>query len=339
MGRLKHLKEKLREDVTFVVVPGAESQLKKIRLPKYILHGALALLLISTVTINSALVYYYINSRKVSLENTQLTNEMADNKDRIARLEELYTSQAKLNEDMKAQAQHVATVYETRLSELENLETQAITLISKLNEDNNVSVHLPVSRSFDRLTDLQSDDTYLYDVQPTENSDELDQLLALIEDDDISILMQQQLNEFTSVIDEVENTLDFLECKPDLKPVDGTITSGFGIRRDPVTGRTNMHKGLDIANTRGTEIKAAGSGIVTFSGYNGSYGKIIVISHGYDYKTVYAHNNKNYVSVGDHVDKGEVIGEVGSTGKSTGPHVHFEVHFEGKQIDPTTVIN
>ncbi len=339
MERLKYLMDKLREDITFVVVPGAEGQVKKLRLPKYIIHGALALLLISTVTINSALVYYFVHNRSVSIENKQLSDEMADHKDRIARLEELNSSQAQLNDDMKAQAQRVAEVYESRLTELESLETQAITLIAKLNEDNDVSVHIPVSRSFDRLLEAEASEAANYDMQPTEDNDELDQLLALIEDNEISILMEQQLDEYSFVIDEVENTLDFLICKPDLKPADGTITSGFGIRRDPVTGRTSMHKGVDIANTRGTPIHAAGSGVVTFSGYNGSYGKIIIISHGYDYKTVYAHNNKNLVSVGDHVDKGQVIGEIGSTGKSTGPHVHFEIHFEGTQIDPVSVIN
>ncbi len=144
--------------------------------------------------------------------------------------------------------------------------------------------------------------------------------------------MDQQIDEYTSVIEEVENTLDFLDCKPDLKPVNGHITSGFGLRRDPVTGRRSMHKGLDIANTRGSDIVAAGSGVVTYSGYNGSYGKTIVVSHGYGYKTVYAHNNKNLVQVGDHVEKGQLIGQVGNTGKSTGPHVHFEIHFEGNKL-------
>ncbi|MEA3423030.1 MAG: M23 family metallopeptidase, partial [Bacillota bacterium] len=73
---------------------------------------------------------------------------------------------------------------------------------------------------------------------------------------------------------------------------------------------------------------------VTYSGYNGNYGNMIVISHGYDYETVYAHNNKNAVKVGDRVTKGDLIAYIGTTGRSTGPHVHFEVHFEGKQINP-----
>lgn len=339
MKRLKYLKEKLREDITFVVVPGADSQVKRLRLPKYIIHGAIALVIISTITVNTALVYYFINNQRLSTENGQLSAEMTDQVDRISRLEDLYSSQTKLNKDMKEQAQKVAAVYEERLVELQNLETQAITLIAKLNEENDVNVSIPVSRSFDRTETTPPEAIGPVQTESFEDSGELDELLALIEDDEISILMDQQLNEYATLIEEVESTLDFLECKPDLKPVDGRVTSGFGLRRDPVSGRRSMHKGLDIASSRGSDILAAGSGVVTYAGYNGSYGKTIIVSHGYGYKTVYAHNNKNLVKVGDSVEKGQLIGEVGNTGKSTGPHVHFEIHFEGKQVDPAKVIN
>jgi len=342
MKRLRYLKDKLREDITFVVVPGADSKIKKLRLPKYIIQGTLAVLIVSTITVNTALVYYFINNKRLSTENGQLSMQMIDQKDRIVRLEDLYSSQLKLNDDMKEQAQKVASVYEDRLSELESLETTAITLIAKLNSDHDVNVSVPTSRSFDRTENTENlPDEAIGPLlsENIEDSGELEELLALIEDDEISLLMEQQLDEYSTLISEVENTLDFLECKPDLKPVDGRVTSGFGIRRDPVTGRRSMHKGLDIANSRGTDILASGAGVVTYSGYNGSYGKTIVVSHGYGYKTVYAHNNKNLVEVGDHIEKGQLIGEVGNTGKSTGPHVHFEIHFEGKQIDPAKVIN
>ena len=339
MNRLRYLKDKLREDLTFMVVPGADSQLKKLRLPRFIIQGALAFVIVSTITVNTALVYYFINNKRLSTENGQLSMQMIDQKDRITRLEDLYSSQLKLNDDMKEQAQKVASVYEERLTEIKSLENTAITLIAKLNADHDVNVSVPTSRSFNRTENLPEEAIGPLLSENIEDSGELEELLALIEDDEISLLMEQQLDEYSTLISEVENTLDFLECKPDLKPVDGRVTSGFGIRRDPVSGRRSMHKGLDIANKSGEDILASGAGVVTYSGYNGSYGKTIVVSHGYGYKTVYAHNNKNLVEVGDHVEKGQLIGEVGNTGKSTGPHVHFEIHFEGKQIDPAKVIN
>ncbi len=102
---MKGLKEKLREDITFVVVPRADSQVKRLRLPRYIIQGALALVIVSTITVNTALVYYFINNRKLSTENGQLSAEMTDQTDRITRLEDLYSSQTELNENMKEQAQ------------------------------------------------------------------------------------------------------------------------------------------------------------------------------------------------------------------------------------------
>ncbi len=121
MKQLKYLKEKLREDITFVVVPGADSKVKRLRLPKYIIQGALALVIISSITVNTALVYYFISNHKLSTENGQLSAEMTDHVDRITRLEDLYSSQTELNEDMKEQAQKVAAVYEERLDELQTL--------------------------------------------------------------------------------------------------------------------------------------------------------------------------------------------------------------------------
>ncbi len=122
-------------------------------------------------------------------------------------------------------------------------------------------------------------------------------------------------------------------------PTNGRITSPFGMRNDPINNKRTMHLGIDIATSLGDPLYAAGNGIVTFSGYSGSYGKIIIISHGYGYKTVYAHNNSNYVKVGQKVEKGQQIGEIGNSGKTTGPHVHFEVHLNGKQINPTKILN
>lgn len=338
MKQLKDLREKLREDITFVVVPSANDKVRRLRLPRTLMYGIIAFVAIATVSVNGALVYYFTSSHSLQSQNEQLALQMMDQTDRITRLEDLYSSQTKLNEDLKLQAHKVASVYEQRLNEIESLETKAVTLIAKLNEANDVNLPVPVSRSFDRTRNYDMDGIGPVSLDE-DDSEELETLLALIDDDEISLLMQQQVNEYSSLITEVESTLDFLDCKPDLKPVDGRITSGFGLRIDPVTSRRSVHKGLDIANARGTEIYASGSGVVTYSGYNGSYGKTIIISHGYGYKTVYAHNNKNTVKVGDQVEKGQVIGEVGNTGKSTGPHVHFEIHYEGKQIDPATVIH
>lgn len=123
------------------------------------------------------------------------------------------------------------------------------------------------------------------------------------------------------------------ESKPawPLKPV---ISSRFGLRKDPFTSETRLHSGVDIKAEKGTSVKAAMSGKVVMSCKMPDYGNVVAVDHGQGIVTVYAHNEKNMVKAGDQVEKGDVIGRVGSTGRSTGPHLHFEVRKNGVKIDP-----
>lgn len=121
----------------------------------------------------------------------------------------------------------------------------------------------------------------------------------------------------------------------DFTPVHvGHISSSFGRRTDPITGRSAMHAGLDFAAPRGTAIHALGAGVVTFSGRRGAYGNMIEISHAGGYKTRYAHAQQLQAEKGDLVKKGQQIATVGSTGRSTGPHLHLEVYHNDRAINP-----
>ncbi|WP_193073717.1 M23 family metallopeptidase [Pseudomonas sp. FME51] len=121
----------------------------------------------------------------------------------------------------------------------------------------------------------------------------------------------------------------------DFTPVQvGHISSSFGRRTDPITGRSAMHAGLDFAAPRGTAIHALGAGVVTFSGRRGAYGNMIEISHAGGYKTRYAHAQELQAKKGDLVKKGQQIATVGSTGRSTGPHLHLEVYHNDMAINP-----
>jgi len=117
----------------------------------------------------------------------------------------------------------------------------------------------------------------------------------------------------------------------------GRVSSGFGFRKDPFTGRIALHRGVDIAAPEGTAVYPVRSGEVTFSGRVKGYGNVVVVSHGDGFVTKYAHNRVNRVAVGDPVGPDTVIAEVGSTGRSTGPHLHFEVRYEGQNVRPETV--
>lgn len=118
----------------------------------------------------------------------------------------------------------------------------------------------------------------------------------------------------------------------------GYISSKFGWRTDPINGKKEFHEGLDFAAKPGTPISAVAAGIVTWSGPRYGYGNLVEINHGGGIITRYAHNAKNLVAVGDKVEKGEVIAVMGSTGRSTGTHVHFEMLKNGKPVNPKTVI-
>jgi len=119
-------------------------------------------------------------------------------------------------------------------------------------------------------------------------------------------------------------------------PVSGPITSPYGYRTDPVTGATAFHSGIDIGASCGTPIKAAGTGSIVSAGFNsGGYGNMTLISHGNGLSTLYGHQSSIIVSAGQSVTQGQVIGYVGSTGKSTGCHLHFEVRVNGNPVDPT----
>ena len=126
---------------------------------------------------------------------------------------------------------------------------------------------------------------------------------------------------------------------PAIQPVSNKqldhIASGFGMRIDPVYGTPKMHKGLDFTAPQGTPIYATGNGIVTTAnGLNGGFGNHVVINHGYGYESLYGHMVRIKVHQGQRIKRGEVIGWVGSTGKSTGPHCHYEVHINGQEVDP-----
>lgn len=154
----------------------------------------------------------------------------------------------------------------------------------------------------------------------------LDQLAEQLEDREYqlaaleSLLLDQTLNE---------------QGYPTGRPVErGWLSSGFGKRMDPFTGRKAMHEGVDFAGKVGADVVAVAAGVVTWSGVRSGYGNLVEINHGNGYVTRYGHNQANLVNVGETVKQGQVIAQMGSSGRSTGPHVHFEVQRHGKLVNP-----
>jgi murein DD-endopeptidase MepM/ murein hydrolase activator NlpD len=151
---------------------------------------------------------------------------------------------------------------------------------------------------------------------------------------------QTQLRE-QSVIDLWESLSErqsLLNSTPSIKPTRGWLTSKYGYRISPYTGKPAMHNGIDIAAAPGTPIFAPADGVVTFAAFDETYGKLVTIDHGYGIMTRFGHNSQIYVQVGQKVNRWDVIAAVGSTGRSTGPHCHYEVRLNNIPINPLNYI-
>lgn len=160
----------------------------------------------------------------------------------------------------------------------------------------------------------------------------------------------QSLEELSSRIEDRSQQLGVLEemimtrnlqaeVVPTGRPITrGWLSSYYGMRTDPFSGRRTHHSGIDFAGKNGSDVVAVAAGVVTFSGTRSGYGRLVEVNHGKGYVTRYGHNSENLVEVGQTIKKGQVIAKMGSSGRSTGPHVHFEVLLNGRAVDPKKYI-
>lgn len=157
---------------------------------------------------------------------------------------------------------------------------------------------------------------------------------------------KQQVPELNKALDSsikpaLEKTLAEEAAYPSGQPVVGRVivSSEFGIRSNPFSGSGyEVHEGMDFVGDHGDIIAAAGDGVITLAGYNGGYGNTVTIEHGYGYETLYAHMSEVKVKVGDRVKRGQIIGHIGSTGRSSGPHLHYSLYKNDKAIDPRSLL-
>ncbi|WP_305046248.1 M23 family metallopeptidase [Geoalkalibacter sp.] len=168
----------------------------------------------------------------------------------------------------------------------------------------------PEDVSWDEITDLQR---------------QIDQVRAAI---DLRRSSQEEIQGF------LNDQRSLSAAKPLGWPTRGWVTSSFGMRNSPFSGRRKLHEGLDIAARTGAPVFATADGIVSRSETAPGYGKLVVVDHGYGYRTFYAHNSRNLVRVGERVRRGQKIAEVGNTGSSTGSHVHYEVRLNNVPLNP-----
>ncbi len=142
------------------------------------------------------------------------------------------------------------------------------------------------------------------------------------------------MKSYSEVINHISKQREMFRYTPSIWPCNGIISSPYGVRFHPIFNTKFFHRAIDIANKKNTPIVSTADGIVVFSGWMRGYGNVIAIEHGQKYRTVYAHLAKSLVQKGEFVTKGQEIGKMGNTGRSTGPHVHYELHLNKRPINP-----
>jgi murein DD-endopeptidase MepM/ murein hydrolase activator NlpD len=152
--------------------------------------------------------------------------------------------------------------------------------------------------------------------------------------DNVSIKLNQSKNSYVKLLAAIDDLKYKYEYIPSIWPIYGRIKSDYGWRRHPLLGKSEFHRGVDIPSFLGANVKATAKGKIVFSGWASGYGKTIVIRHRFGFSTIYAHNSRLLIKAGEWVKKGQVISEIGSTGLSTGPHVHYEIRRWKKPVNP-----
>ncbi len=341
---------------TIMLVPYSSMRTTSIRIPHSLIYffSITLILVLSVVFVSYFQIGYFKNiadNKKDDLEkaieknwqlieqNNYANEDILKQKEYYERQKEGYKYKIKEYEEELKLYEKKATEIEQKIEELDKSKNDIYDILSeKVGEDFNVaSVDQNTTQAFIPLsaTILNQNPTLLSKSISTNTtlnftSDILNETYVQLE-----AKMQKEVDEYTDLIEKVEQYKPYLEALPTAWPVTGKITSTFGSRSNPFNGEgAEYHSGLDIKASTGTPIKATGSGKVSFSGWQNGYGYVVIIDHGYGIKTLYAHNSKLAVSVGNKVSRGQVISYAGSTGRSTGPHCHYEVIINNVKQNP-----
>ncbi|MDH3891175.1 MAG: M23 family metallopeptidase [candidate division Zixibacteria bacterium] len=293
-----------RKKITLIMIPDASGIFKQVKVPVaslYIAGGALLVLLVAGLFFTSQ----YFNDQVAQKELARLQNEN--------------TELASQFEQMRWSLSEVEARYGD-LVEKEIVLRSAFDLPEIDIQERQLGVGGPKAVT-----------TALSTTQQTAQQAEVDL-------DYLLRLSRFELEKYDEVHAALDDLQDRLKHTPSIWPCKGWYSRGYGQKYDPFTGYKRMHWGIDLANPRGTQIVATADGKVIKVGNQGGMGKTVVIDHGYGFKTLYGHLSKSNVKRGQRVKRGEVIALMGSTGYSTGPHLHYEVSRNGKRLNPRKYI-
>lgn len=296
-----------------LVIPENHLESKRFHVPKFAVHlGILgfAFLLIFTTVMSWGFLHY----RKIAIQASS-GSSMED-----TFKAQLLTKVGQLEDSLKRTQQ-----FASRLETMVGVDSSKLKIgVGPLGEQDDFGKYL------DKISKLpKPNDPQLF---ADSSSNLYDKLGSRIDElSGFAMALETRVNE---VYELGQDKLSYWTSTPSLWPVQGWVTSDFGSRISPLSGMPKFHEGVDIAAPYGSVIYAPADGKISFAGSKGGYGNALVLDHGYGVSTMYAHTSAFYVKEGDKVKRGQMLAAVGSTGSSTGPHLHYEVHVDGVPTDP-----
>jgi len=296
----------MAREITFIIAPHNSAKgIVNFKLRESLVYGLLAVFLMSIIVVGSSVVYSTMMARKL-IHYRMMLQVNEEQKGRI----DYFSSE--VNQMKKA------------LKELVDRDTELRRLLGlRIKDNKSLNEMLATKKNTSQVSLL--DNTTNYKIDKITN--ELSYLNENIKQD------RESLKALHETVTYLKNRF---AVTPSIWPIYGRIVSGFGYRYMPWRG---MHTGIDVTAWYGNPVRAAASGVVTTAGWKGGFGKTIIIDHGYGIQTLYGHNSKLLVSVGQHISKGQIISQVGATGFATGPHVHYEIRKNGFAISPMRYLN
>lgn len=310
--KLKSIIKKLNKSYSIVIIPNSNDCVKKLAIKAPFKKLLAALLLVLSITAS----LYMLNISKVQVQPEEVSKEKLQQQ-----IQTLTLSLIEQNNVLKASQ-----------SQMSQLKTNAVANEQKINE---------FTKMYKEIADNYISKSSRGTTAKSKSSSQAG--LDLIKLNKVVEQLNKDFNNDKQLIAELDDSKNKIEkivnAIPTFIPAPGKITSPFGMRVHPIKKVNKQHEGVDISASKGDPIKAASAGVVEYSGYSSGYGYNVIINHQNGYRTLYAHASKLLVKSGEIITKGQKIALVGSTGLSTGPHLHFEIRINGAPVDPTEYIN
>jgi murein DD-endopeptidase MepM/ murein hydrolase activator NlpD len=306
----------MRKNYTLLVIDDRGSRVRETIISKRTL-ATLSLICILAVLTISAGSYRYVHLNRSIAENSRLREQLLQQQTSIDNQHRQIQAFAQTINELKADLVSL-NGFEKKIRIMANLDhkhDQASLFSIGGSMPDDLDANLPLKKDNDRLVR-----------QMHEQLKQVNQASAV------------QRKSFETLLTSLKDKINVLAATPSLRPAVGWISSDFGYRVSPFTGRREFHKGLDIANREGTPIIAPADGVVTYADQKWLMGNMITIDHGFGMVTRYGHLEKILIKAGDRVKRGETIALMGNTGRSTGPHLHYQVHINGVAVDPMQYI-